>query len=295
MKPTSSPPHPPGGRWPAGWLALALSLALGLAGCASGPPVDTRYTSQNQDSRVLFLIIHYTVGDFSSSLQALTVGEVSSHYLVDDRTDDFTIYRLVDERRRAWHAGVSCWKNNCGLNASSVGIEIVNPGMRDGVFVPFPPGQIDRVLALSRDIIERHQIRAERVLGHNEISPGWKEDPGPLFPWKRLADEGLIAWPSDAEIAAARHRLSEVLPPVAWFQEQLATHGIQVPRSGVLDEGTRRALMMFQMRYRPALYAGDPDLETAALLGAVTTDSYRKRAYETPDQRRTRLAREAAP
>lgn len=286
---------------PRPWRARAtllrpLAVLLALAGCAAGPGIDTRHTSQNQDSRVLFIVIHYTVGDFDNALKVLTRGNVSAHYLVDDR--DFTVYRLVDESRRAWHAGPSCWKSHCGLNASSVGIEIVNPGRRDGAFMPFPPQQIDRVVALVRDIAERHQVRAERVLGHNEIAPLHKEDPGPLFPWRRLADEGLIAWPTDEELALARavvaHRFPDG-PDIAWFQERLTLHGMQVPRTGLLDEGTRRALTMFQMRYRPATHDGTPDTETAAWLVALTGDGYRARARDTPAERRQRAGAGPSP
>ena len=185
-------------------LHVLLGVAALLSACATGLPVDTRYVSRNQDSRVLFIVVHYTVGDFDNALRTLTEDGtgVSSHYLVDDEPP--TVYRLVDESRRAWHAGSSCWKDHCGLNASSVGIEIVNPGWRDGAWTPFAPAQIDAVVALIRDVAMRHGVRAERILGHNEIQPEGKEDPGPLFPWLRLHESGLIAWPTAEEIALGR-------------------------------------------------------------------------------------------
>ena len=170
----------PRARTLAGGLAAALAALLVAAlasGCAGGPAVDTRYTSPNQDSRVLFIVVHYTVGDFANALRTLTTNSdapVSAHYLVGDAPP--TVYRLVDESRRAWHAGASCWQDHCGLNASSVGIEIVNPGFRAGAWVPFPPGQIDAVVALIRDIAWRHAVRGDRILGHNEIQPQGKED-----------------------------------------------------------------------------------------------------------------------
>jgi len=128
-------------------LLAPLTLALLLSACATGPQtrpalqIDSSYTSANQDSRAQFLILHYTVLDFPKSLKVLTSGGmVSSHYLVRDEPP--TIYRLVDESRRAFHAGVSHWRGQTGLNASSVGIEIVNAGIVDGAsraFVPEPP------------------------------------------------------------------------------------------------------------------------------------------------------------
>lgn len=252
------------------------ALALLLSACASGPRpvhIDTRYTSENQDSRVLFLVLHYTVGSFESSLKTLsTGGEVSSHYLVRD--EPVITYRLVDEGRRAWHAGPSHWKGHANLNPSSIGIEIVNPGRQiaaDGTetYAPYPDKQIDEVIALCKEIVARHQIRPERILGHSDIQPQTKQDPGPAFPWKRLADAGLIPWPDAAQVATRQPGFEAALPPVAWFQSQLARHGFALPRHGELDVATRRVIAAFQMKYRPARYDGEPDAETAALLEVV--------------------------
>jgi N-acetylmuramoyl-L-alanine amidase len=259
---------------------LTLLIPLLLAACATGPRIDTTYTAQGQDSRVLFLVMHYTVGNFESSLKILTQGPVSSHYLVSDGRDDkpVTIYRLVDEGARAWHAGDSIWGNNAGLNSSSIGIEIVNKGWVDTpngrVFEPFPEEQIEKVLELTRDIVKRYKIRPDRIVAHSDIRPHAKQDPGPLFPWKRLADEGLVIWPKADRVEFYRNEFSQKIPPVAWFQERLAKHGFNwsVPRHGELDELTRNVISAFQMKYRPAVYDGQPDLETAAILAALTED-----------------------
>ena len=267
-------------------LALATSVALlaaALAGCATptqgttpgGVPIDLRYTARGQDSRALFLILHYTVADTPLSIKILTQEEVSSHYLLSD-DEKPVVYRLVDESRRAWHSGPSFWKGHGMLNASSIGIEIVHPGFRarpDGSreYLPFPKAQIDALIPLVRDIVERHEIRPERILGHAEVLPQYKEDPGPTFPWKRLADEGLVPWPDAARVAQQRAVFEAALPDVAWFQEAMARHGYFVPKTGVLDAATRRVLSSFQMRYRPGLYDGEPDAETAALVHVLTT------------------------
>lgn len=254
-------------------LRLTALTALLLSACASGPRIDTSYRSENQDSRVLFLVLHYTVGDFESALKTLTTGgKVSSHYLVRD--DPVISYRLVEESQRAWHAGPSYWHGHANLNPSSIGIEIVNPGRQvaaDGTvsYAPFPQKQIDAVLALSKDIVRRHQIRPERILGHSDIQPQTKQDPGPLFPWKQFADAGLIAWPDAALVAAKLPGYQAALPEVAWFQDRLARHGFGVPRHGELDALTRNVIAAFQMKYRPAKYDGEPDAETAALLEVV--------------------------
>ena len=126
------------------------------------------------------------------------------------------------------------------------------------------------MLFRSKDIVKRHQIRPDRILGHSDIQPQWKPDPGPRFPWQRLADEGLIIWPDAAKVAQREPAFAQQLPDVAWFQERLATHGFKVPRSGVLDKETRNVVAAFQMKYRPERFDGTPDARTAALLAALT-------------------------
>ena len=256
---------------------VAAAAALLLSACATGPAkpkIDHSYTSQNQDSRALFLVLHYTVLDWEKSLKVLTTGGlVSSHYLVRD--DPVISYQLVDENRRAWHAGPSFWAGHANLNASSIGIEIVNPGYTDTpqgrVYAPFSQKQVDEVIALVRDIVARHQIRPERIIGHADIAPGRKQDPGPAFPWKQLADAGLIPWPDAALVALHKPRFEAVPAEIAWYQEKLAKVGYNVSRSGEMDTLTREVLSTFQMKYRPSDYAGLPDAETAALLEAATT------------------------
>lgn len=251
---------------------LAALLPLLLAACATrGPAIDTTYTSRSQESRVQFLVLHYTEGDFPSALEILTNGPVSSHYLVN--IDPPTVYKLVDEGRAAHHAGASSWKGYTQLNASSIGIEIVNRAFRGTPdpdnWAEFPKGQMDVVMELVKDIVARHRIRPDRIVGHSDIAPQRKVDPGPKFPWKRLADEGLIPWPDAAKVAERRVGFEAGLPDVEWFQLQLAKHGFQVPTHGVLDEATVRVIMVFQMKYRPAKFDGMPDAETAAILDVL--------------------------
>lgn len=251
-------------------LALLLAVAL-LWGCATGLRIDRTYTAQAQDSRVLFLVLHFTNEDFGRSLRVLTQGPVSSHYLV---AEDGTIYELVDEGRRAWHAGVSSWRGNTQLNASSIGIEIVNMGLQGPVedpasFAEYPKAQIDAVLELCKDIVRRHGIRPERVVGHSDIAPQRKVDPGPRFPWRRFAEAGLVVWPKAETVAARLAEFERALPSVEWFQQRLGQHGFQVPVHGQLDVPTINVLRAFQMKYRPQRYDGLPDAETAALLDAL--------------------------
>ena len=252
-----------------------LFLAILAAGCASGPRIDGTYTSANQDSRVQFVVIHFTNEDFPISVKTLTEPSsrpVSSHYLVRD--DPPTVYRLVDENKRAWHAGVSSWRRTTALNAASIGIEIVNAGEKGSapgayVFAEYPKAQVDAVIGLVKDIVKRHGVRPENVVGHSDIAPQRKIDPGPLFPWKRLADEGLIVWPDEREVARRVPAFERELPDIAWFQDRLYRHGFEVPRDGALDEATVRVIAAFQMKYRPARYDGMPDAQTAAILDVL--------------------------
>jgi len=249
-----------------------VALLLLLAGCASGPEIDTRYSAVAQDSRAQFIVLHYTSTDFEHSLELLSRGEVSSHYLIDRAPAK--IYRLVDENRRAWHAGESEWQGRTWLNSSSIGIELVNPGYEqtaDGrrLWYPYPEPQIDALILLLKDIMQRHGLKAGAIIGHSDIAAQRKVDPGPLFPWKRLADAGLLPWPDARLVAAHREVFSRALPATEWFQTQLAQQGYRVPRHGMLDEETRNVIAAFQMKYRPARFDGMPDAETAAILAAL--------------------------
>ncbi len=265
----SVPPPAPSGTAPG---PAPATTATGIA--LRAPNIDRSYTSQNQDSRALYIVLHYTVLDWEKSLKVLTTGgQVSAHYLVRD--NPVASYALVDENRRAWHAGASFWAGNTNLNSSSIGIEIVNPGFVDGpggrVYAPFPQAQVDEVIALVRDIQKRHNVRPERIIGHADIAPGRKQDPGPNFPWKQLADAGLIPWP-DGPSVLIKTLEHEVAPrDVAWLQDRLARIGYNVSRSGQMDVLTKEVVSTFQMKYRPRDISGVVDAETAALIEVAST------------------------
>jgi len=257
-------------RLPLARLAVIVLLA---GGCAAGPVIDRSHGAISHGSRAQYLILHYTLEDWPAALEILTAGPVSSHYLVRD--DPARIYQLVDESRRAFHAGVSAWGGHTNLNAASIGIEIVNAGNRladQGTpWQPYPDAQIDAVVELVRWIVARHRIRPENILGHSDIAPQRKVDPGPLFPWRRLADEGLIRWPDAARVAERRAVYEAALPDLVWLQQNLARHGFEINQTGELDDQTRRVVAAFQMKYRPARYDGEPDAETCALLDVLNT------------------------
>ncbi|MFJ4375714.1 N-acetylmuramoyl-L-alanine amidase [Pseudomonas japonica] len=247
-----------------------LLLAV-LAGCSSGPQlrVDRSHTSVNQDSRIQFVILHYTNASLERSLALLTHGEVSSHYLIgDDR--DATVYQLVDENRRAWHAGDSQWEGRTWLNSTSIGIEIVNPGYTDTptgrVWHPYSEAQVQSLILLLKDIAQRNAIQPRHIIGHSDIAPLRKLDPGPMFPWKRLADEGLGIWPDARAVAQQQARFAVNPPSITWYQQQLARFGYAIEQTGVYDVATRHVIAAFQMRFRPQRFDGQPDAQTAAML-----------------------------
>ena len=250
------------------YLALIASLLL-LAGCASGPRIDTSHPSTNYDSRIQFVVLHYTNASLERSLQLLTHGEVSSHYLIGD-DKGATIYKLMDENFRAWHAGESEWQGRTWLNSSSIGIEIVNPGFKDTptgrVWYPYSEDQVQSLIVLLKDISKRYNIHPRAIIGHSDIAPMRKLDPGPLFPWKRLAAEGIGVWPNEQAVARQQAQFAAQLPSISWFQGQLAKLGYATPQTGELDVATRHVLAAFQLHFRPSRFDGTPDAETAALL-----------------------------
>ena len=215
-------------------------------------------SSPNHDARapgtaIDILILHYT--GMQSGAEALDrlcdpASRVSAHYLVEE---DGALYRLVDEERRAWHAGVSYWAGETGINGCSIGIEIVNPGHEFG-YRPFPQAQMKAVIELCLDIQSRHVIPPTRILGHSDVAPDRKQDPGELFDWRRLSVEGLGVWP---EKLSEDENLDETIA------RSLLT------RIGYNPDRTLPVLLTaFQRHFRPALVSGALDAETFACLRA---------------------------
>lgn len=263
--------------------ACVLLGYLALAGCTSGLRIDTSHSAHGQDSRVQYVVLHYTSSNAARALNTLTRGDVSSHYLINDNPP--TIYRLVDEGQRAWHAGDSSWQGRTWLNASSIGIEIVHPGYRDSAdgrhWYPWNPQQIEQLIPLLQDILQRHDLPPERVIGHSDVAPQRKLDPGPLFPWQQLADAGVAVWPDAARVAHYEYLLAGQVPPLAWFETTLQHFGYSVSGKPDQTDTLRNVIAAFQMRFRPALHDGQADAQTAAILAALVPDSF-ARISQTP-------------
>ena len=213
--------------------------------------------------RIDTLVLHYTgMQSAAAALDRLCDPEarVSAHYVIEESG---VIWRLVPEERHAWHAGVSSWLGETALNAVSIGIEIVNPGHEWG-YRPFPEAQMQAVEALCRDITERRRIPAHRVVGHSDIAPTRKADPGELFDWRRLARAGIGLWPeSAAELSRRRGRGVGIVERAAALSD-LARIGYQVEPGNLTPP-----LIAFQRRFRPERWDGRLDGETAGRLSEV--------------------------
>lgn len=242
----------------------------------------------------IYIVLHYTSGCTSKkAFRALSnfFRPVSAHYLI---SANGAISQLVDESKRAWHAGKSSWKKNDQLNSYSIGIEIVNPGfsevgqdpctenvdiwnLKNGrqvlgspyLWYSFTQAQVESVINLCKEIMTRYDIRPENIIGHSDIAPGRKVDPGPLFPWQELAQHGIGIWYDqnfvDESITQHHHKLL----PIGAVQDLLNTWGYKTPRSGILDDQTKKVIQAFQMHFRPQNIDGLPDEETVAILQSL--------------------------
>lgn len=255
-------------RWLRGLLG-AFGLLMLLACSRPEYAVDESFTATGQDSRVRFIVLHYTSENNADSLRILTQNRVSAHYLLTAGKTP-VLYRLVDEDRRAWHAGISQWYGYKNLNAMSIGIEVVNLGPLDAQKTQwdvYSPEQIELLAALLRDLAQRHQVKARHIVGHSDIAPQRKIDPGPLFPWEALARQGIGRWYEESRVRQYEARFAaEGLPNLLWFQEKLRRIGYEVEFGSDAQAATSRVLRAFQMHYRPQRYDGQPDIQTAAIL-----------------------------
>ena len=245
--------------------------------------IDTSFPSRGFNERdgepVRQVILHYTAAPFASSLHTLTQNGVSAHYLLPDpdgpgyRTagyDELRVFHLVDEDKRAWHAGVSQWGGRDNLNSRSIGIEIVNQARYDPSGFTFPPyaeEQVEVLIELLRDILARYpQIGPTDVLGHSDVAYGRKSDPGPRLPWRSLFEAGIGAWFDESTRAMYQRRFCVGLPPEVEVERAFQRYGYKPAQNRQAFELRTRA---FQMHFRPRDYCGFLDVETCAILYAL--------------------------
>ncbi|MEM8825301.1 MAG: N-acetylmuramoyl-L-alanine amidase [Pseudomonadota bacterium] len=212
--------------------------------------------SPNHDERRLpveIAVIHYT--GMTSAAAALArmrdpEAKVSAHYMI---AEDGNLVRLVPEERRAWHAGLGFWRGVRDVNSASIGIELANPGHEHG-YMPFPDPQIATLEVLLADLLKRHAIRSENVIGHSDLAPGRKIDPGELFPWDRLAASGLAETKPDGGIDPR------------WSDKGFLT---ALRRFGYATDMAEAAVAAFQRRWRPATVDGHIDADCRRILMAL--------------------------
>lgn len=247
------------------------------------PLID--YPSPNFDERsgrrpIDMIVLHYTgMPTAAEALQRLADPEakVSAHYVIDE---DGSAYRLVPEDRRAWHAGVAFWRGVRDVNARSIGIELVNPGHEFG-YREFPARQIDALLLLLADIAGRYQILPGNYVGHSDIAPSRKEDPGELFPWRRLAAAGFGRWWSnDFRVSpqAPALRPGDRSGAVLELQVAMDRIGYAIEGSGFYDPLTEMAVRAFQRHWRQNQVDGVSDPETTSLIHHIAEQVTMRRA-----------------
>ena len=282
---------------------LPLFIMFLLLGACSGLSV-VNAPSENFNSRVNHLVIHFTSENFERSLAILT-GEterkVSSHYLIPDLADatypkdSLHVYSLVATSDRAWHAGKSFWARKTGLNDQSIGIEIVNrssclhdidllgnsPQFEVSCeFSAYSEEQIALLVQLLRQILDEYpDIRPEAIVGHADIAPDRKLDPGPLFPWEQLYQAGIGAWFDKARVAEIKVFLEQHPLTILHQQSLLAAYGYKVEQTGLEDRQSQLAVRAFQMHFRQSNYSGFFDDESTARLLSLL-ERYRPRALE---------------
>jgi len=277
------------------WLALPL-----MAACSTTAGKTQTIPSENYNGRVSILVIHHTSANFEDSVNILTKpssNSVSSHYLVPDPSDEsfkkgeLEVFELVPESERAWHAGRSYWDGKSALNDHSIGIEVVNqtycvkadaPSDESGsalnvrsakrfCFYPdFPESQIEILVPLIDGILKRHpRITPTQIVGHSDIAPDRKIDPGPRFPWHRLYKLGYGAWFDDDVAVKYWNRFLADPVPLTNVQMALSAYGYKIEETGILDTQTRNVLQAFQLHFRPSEITGEPSTETVAILYAL--------------------------
>ncbi|MDR3472202.1 MAG: N-acetylmuramoyl-L-alanine amidase [Devosia sp.] len=228
--------------------------------------------SPNQDDRpegypIDMVILHYTgMRTAREAIERLRdpVAKVSSHYVVDE---DGSVLRLVAEGRRAFHAGISYWRGQRTLNGRSIGIEIVNPGYEFG-YRDFPVFQLVSVCDLCLEILARHPVPARNIVGHSDVAPDRKVDPGEKFDWEGLARNGVGLWPEGVPDLGTGGAVRDALV-LHDVRAALAKIGYEVAPEGPLDPALATVLRAFQRHWRPEAVTGQADAGTLARLLAV--------------------------
>ena len=278
------------------FLALACALTLPLTGCVTTHNtqiansesfiIDSEtYQATGKSERIKSIVLHYTVSNNARSINTLTTGQVSAHYLILDHNDD-KIYNLVPESERAWHAGDGGFAGRTILNDTSIGIEIVNSGIkpeyRDALkncnldyhpydhYVAFDELQIKKVAQLVQDLAARYNISPKNIIGHADMAPSRKIDPGAKFPWQRLYKEyGIGAWYDEFDKQFFMNQDEFAAATIPEIKQAFRDYGYQINDTDEWDKASRNVVYAFQLHFRPQQPTGELDLETYAILKAL--------------------------
>jgi N-acetylmuramoyl-L-alanine amidase len=236
---------------------------------------------RNHGIRPDAIVLHYTgmaSGALAEDRLCNAQAEVSAHYLVHE---DGRIVQMVPEAARAWHAGASFWAGATDINSHSIGIEIANAGHPDAdplkAAPPFEAVQIAAVIALCQGIVQRWNIKAERVLAHSDVSIGRKIDPGEMFPWQELHAAGVGHFVVPAPLSGGRFFVrGDTGMPVEALQSMLAVYGYKIAITGEFDQDTEKAVNAFQRHFRPQRIDGVADVSTIETLHRLLKSIPRK-------------------
>ena len=274
------------------FLALVCGVTLPLIGCVSIPTTEPRYVIDSQtyqatgkSERIKSIVLHYTVSDNARSINTLTTGQVSAHYLILDH-DDNKIYNLVPESERAWHAGNGGFAGRTILNDTSIGIEIVNSGIKHEYlealknskldyhpyehYVEFDELQIKKVGQLVQDLAKRYDISPKNIIGHADMAPSRKIDPGAKFPWQQLYKEyGIGTWYDEFDKQFFTNKDEFAAATIPEIKQAFRDYGYQINDSAEWDKASRNVVYAFQLHFRPQQPTGELDLETYAILKAL--------------------------
>ena len=220
---------------------------------------------QKRDDNIKFIIIHCVGHSPKKAINVFDNKKVSSHYLLGRQNKP--ILQLVEDKYAAYHAGISFWQDYQALNSSSIGIELVSAGFDDikEKYGTYSDHQIDLLINLCQNLIKKYQIKPQNILGHSDIAPTRKIDPGPNFPWQKLAQNNIGMWPDDEDIKYFLNKIPRRVS-IGYFQQNLAKLGYNIKITDKNDTQTKACLKVFQMHFRPKNFQAIPDAQTLAIL-----------------------------
>lgn len=269
-------------------LPILLMIGLALSSCVDSSRfvIDREsYQAQGKSERIKSIVLHYTAENEAESIRLLTEENVSAHYLIP-LTENKTIYQLVDDNERAWHAGDGEFAGRQISNDTSIGIEIVNEGIHKRYrrtsnadnngyhpaehYVEFTDTQVQKLAQLIKELSDKYQIEPTLIIGHSDLAPSRKIDPGAKFPWERLYKEfGVGAWYDEFDKAYFMSSEDFESATVADIKQLFRDYGYAINDSDDWDRPSRNVVYAFQLHFRPDKINGTMDLETYAILRAL--------------------------